>query len=103
MSDIITYEYVKEILDKISLDNKLTLVQFQTIFSYLYKKVQINIKLIKKKTLITRNLNLVTDVINKLELTIQQGLIAEPEYKDTMLGLINDLKKEVKDWYGHSS
>jgi hypothetical protein len=34
--------------------------------------------------------------MNRLELIIQQNLIAEPENKDIMLRLLNDLKKEIE-------
>jgi hypothetical protein len=96
MSIVITYSYVNWLLNTINPNNKLTFLQFQEIYIYLYKKVDVSLKLIKKKSFIKRNLNLVSDVMNKLELIIRQNLIAEPEYKDTMLRLLDDLKKEVE-------
>jgi hypothetical protein len=97
MGNTITYDYVSRILNSVSFDNKLTFLQFQEIFSYLYKKVEISLKLIKKKSLITRNLSLVSDIMSKLELIIQQNLIAEPDTKDIMLRLLGDLKKEIEE------
>jgi hypothetical protein len=103
MGNVITYDYVSRLLNSVSFDNKLTFVQFQQIFSYLYEKVEISLKVIKKKSLITYSISLVSDIMSKLELIIQQNLIAEPDTKDIMLMLLENLKKEVKDWYGHSS
>lgn len=98
MSELITYEYVKGILDNVSLDNKLTFIQFQQILSYLYLKKEISLRLANRKSIINHNSSLVSDIMSKLELIITQGLIEDPEDKEVMVKLIEDLKtkKEVK-------
>jgi hypothetical protein len=100
MENTITYDYVSKVLNSVSFDNKLTFLQFQQIFLYLYTKVEISLKLIKKKSLIAHNLSLISDIMSKLELIIQQNLIAEPETKDIMIRLLDDLKKEIKEGGG---
>jgi len=97
MSERITFDCANEILNKVNTKNKLTFIEFQQIFSYLYKKVQISLKLIKKKSLIVMNLNRVYDILNKLEIIVQQNLIQDEDLKPLMKELIDDLKKEIKD------
>jgi hypothetical protein len=92
MSELITYEYVKGILDNVSLDNKLSFIQFQQILSYLYKKREISIRLANRKSIINHNLSLVSDIMSKLELIITQGLVEDPEDKEVMVKLIEDFK-----------
>lgn len=97
MGGIITYDYVKGILDKPTL----SFIDFQTILSYLYKKLSILINLKLRKELVTRDLNLLNELIVMLEIKVHSNQIDSLELKDTMLALITEYEKELEKVLGH--
>lgn len=98
MNGIITYEYAKSLLDK----PILSFVDFQTILSYLYKKLEILLNCRLKKELVKFDLNLLNDLIVMLEIKIASNQIEDLELKYIMLGVIRKLEEEFEKVKGHS-
>lgn len=91
MAQIITFEYVKKLLDK----PKINFIDFQAILFYLYDKLDIIINCNLKKHIMLRDISLIKHVIATLEVKVYNNEIEEPNLKQLMKELLNEFKEKM--------
>jgi hypothetical protein len=97
MSEVYTYSYIKDMLSKVSENNKLKWSDFLIVFQYLDIKLK-NIEMLKKKKFLTiTNKAIVLEIVNQINKILSNNLVENDMTGKQIREILSEITNKVNN------